>query len=189
MRLRLLFSLSFAPFLSLFAQQPVAAIPGDQPTVALYGRLAEHAGRLIPMLAQMKTEDWVAKGASETYAQQATSVTVQLKAVQQDMLSLQQRPDALQEGMKALFRVQAFHRSLDSVLSGLRRYQNPALADLILSVSGDDTPDLQLLENHLVEIAAQKDKEYALVEREAQRCRGMIIREPVPAPRPARKTP
>jgi hypothetical protein len=189
MRLRLLLSLSLAPILSIFAQQPIAAIPGDEPTIALYSRLAEHAGRLIPMLAQMKTEVWVAKGASETYVQQTTSVTVQLQAVQHDMRSLQQHPDALQEGMKALFRVQAFHRSLDSVLSGLRRYQNPALADLIVSVAGEDTPDLQQLENHLVEIAAQKDKEYTVVEREAQRCRGMLVREPVPAPRPIRKIP
>ena len=169
MRLRLLLSLSLAPVLSIFAQQPIAAIPGDEPTIALYSRLAEHAGRLIPMLAQMKTEVWVAKGASETYVQQTTSVTVQLQAVQHDMRSLQQH--------------------LDSVLSGLRRYQNPALADLIVSVAGEDTPDLQQLENHLVEIAAQKDKEYTVVEREAQRCRGMLVREPVPAPRPIRKIP
>lgn len=177
------------PVIPASAQAPVASVAGDQPTVALYGRLAEQAARLLPMLAQAKTEEWVAKGASETYAQQAGSVAVQLKAVQQDMTSLQQHPDALQEGMKALFRVQAFHRTLDSVLTGLRRYQNPALADLIVSVAAEDAPDLQKLEEHLLEVAAQKDTEYAVVEREAQRCRGMIVREPAPVTRPVRKTP
>ncbi len=171
------------------AQTPAASIAGDQPMVVLYGRLAEQTARLLPMLAQVKTEEWVAKGASETYAQQATSVTVQLKAVQQDMTSLQQHPDALQDGMKALFRVQAIHRTLDSVLTGLRRYQNPALADLIMSIAAEDAPDLQKLEEHLLEVAVQKDTEYAVVEREAQRCRGMIVREPAPVTRPVRKTP
>ena len=110
---RLLLCLLFSLTLSVSAQEPVAAIAGDQPTIALYGRLAEHAARLLPMLAQIRTKEWIAQGASETYVQQAESATVQLKAVQQDMTALEQRPDALQDGMKALFRVQAFHRVLD----------------------------------------------------------------------------
>ncbi len=189
MWLRILPCLLVTLSVPVFAQEPVAAIAGDQPTIALFGRLADQAGRLLPMLEQIRAKEWVAKGASETYVLQAESAAVQLKAVRQDMTALQQHPDALQEGMKALFRVQAFHRTLDSVLSGLRRYQNPALADLIVSVASEDAPDLQKLEEHLLEVATQKDKEYAVVEREAQRCRGVIMKEPVPVARPVRKTP
>ncbi|MCU1326611.1 MAG: hypothetical protein JWN34_1981 [Bryobacterales bacterium] len=172
-----------------FAQQPVAAIVGDQPTLALYGRLSSWTSRLEPALAQMKTEEWVSKGASETYRQQAASAVVQLKAIAQDMAEMQRHPDTLEDGMKALFRVQTFHRTMNSVLAGLRKYQNPALADLIVAMEAEATPDLQSLEEHLLEVASQREREYAVVEREAQRCRGVLTREPLPTPRtPVRKS-
>ena len=170
----------------LSAQEPVAAIAGDQQTIALYGRIADYATRLAPMLDQMKTADWIVKGASETYGQQARSAATQLRAVQQDMRELQRNPDKTQDAMKALFRLEAFHRTLDSLLGGLRRYQNPALADLIYSVAAEDTPELQKVQDHILELAAQQEQEYQVVEREAQRCRGAISKQPAP-PRPPRR--
>ncbi len=169
------------------AQEPVAAIAGDQPVIALYGRLAEHAVRLQPLLAQLKTDEWVAKGASETYSQQTASAILQLGAVRQDMTELQKRPEALQESMKALFRLQAFHRTLDSLIGGLRRYQNPALADLTQAVASEDAPDIQILEAWLLEVADRRDREYQVVEKEAQRCRGTLTGQPAPRPAPARR--
>src|SRR6059058_2231602 len=105
-----------------FCQEPVAAVAGDQPLIALYGRIVKWGERLEPMLAQIKPQDWVAKGASETYSKQAAAASAQLRAVEQEMSTLQSRPDTLQDGMKALFRVQAFNRTLSSVLAGLRKY-------------------------------------------------------------------
>jgi len=169
-----------------FCQEPVAAITGDQPVIALYGRIVKWAVRLEPMLGQVKPQEWAAKGASETYGKQADGVAAQLKGIAQEMTELQSRPDTLQDGMKALFRVQAFNRSLNSVLAGLRKYQNPALADLIVSVASEGTSDFQALEDHLLEVASQRETEYLVVEHEAQRCRGELTRQPVPA-RPPRK--
>lgn len=176
---------------SAWAQEPVAAVAGDQQTIAMFARIGAYAGRLTPMLEQMKTAEWIAKGASETYGQQAATAVTQLGAVRQDMAELQRHPEKMQDAMKALFRIQTFHRTLDSLLGGLRKYQNPALADLIGSVAVEDAPDLQKVQDYILELANQKDQEYQVVEREAQRCRGVISREPAPvAPRaPARPKP
>jgi hypothetical protein len=105
------------------------------------------------------------------------------------MLEMQNHPDSLEDGLKALFRIQVFQRTLNSVLAGLRRYQNPALADLIVEMAAETAPDLQALEAHLLEVAGQREREYVIVEREAQRCRGVLSREPAPAPRRAAPKP
>ena len=63
-------------------------------------------------------------------------------------------------------------------MAGLRRYQNPALADLIVSVAAEDQADLEQLQNYILDLANQKDQEYLVVDREAQRCRATISREP-----------
>jgi ABC-type transporter Mla subunit MlaD len=82
------------------------------------------------------------------------------------------------ECMKALFRAQAFHQTLDSLLGGLRRYQNPALADLIEAVAAEDRSDLDRLQRWVLELAAAKDAQFDLVDREAQRCRATLSRQP-----------
>ena len=71
-----------------------------------------------------------------------------------------------------------FHRSLDTLLGGLRKYQNPALADLIQSVAAEDQEDLGKLQDYLLELANQKEQEYLVVDHEAQRCRAILSREP-----------
>jgi len=165
-----------------WGQEPAPTVAGDQQTIVMFTRIRDYAARLGPMLQQVKTAEWIAKGASETYGQQAASATTQLNAIQQDMTELQSHPEKMQDAMKALFRIQSFHRTLESLLGGLRRYQNAALADLIGSVAAEDAPDLQKVQDYVLELANQRDQEYQVVEREAQRCRGTIMRPPSAAP-------
>ncbi len=168
-------ALGAAGFLSV-AQAQVA--PSDQPIVAVLNRIAQRTARLTPMLDQVHTTEWVAKGAPDTYNAQVATAKQQIGAIQSDMAALTARPEAMQDCMKGLFRVQTFHRSLDSLMGGLRRYQNSALADLILSVAAEDQEDLGKLEQYILDLADQKEKEFRVVDNEAQRCRATISREP-----------
>jgi hypothetical protein len=169
-----------------WAQQPVAqagdspraTIPADEQTIALFQRISKHPARLLPLLDQVRANDWIAKGAPETYATQVAAAREQIRAIGDDMSALAQHPDRMQDCMRALFRVQAFHGSLNSVMGGLRRYQNPALADLIQSVAVEDQEDLGKLQQYILELANQKEQEYLVVDHEAQRCRATISKEP-----------
>lgn len=148
---------------------------------ALFGQMAARAERLQPMLEGVRALEWVQKGAPEAYVSQSTSAREQLSAVRTEMSALAQRPDQMAETMKALFRVNAFHRLLATLMGGVRRYQNPAVADLIESVAAEDRSDLDKVEQYLIELAAQKEKELQVMDAEAQRCRGMLIKQPAPA--------
>jgi hypothetical protein len=163
------------------AQQQTTAPPaGDAQIAAVFSRISQHTARLDPMLQQVRAAEWVAKGAPETYTAQLNSSRQQIQAIQTDMASLAQHPDRMQDCMRALFRVQAFHHTLDSLMGGLRKYQNPALADLIQSVAAEDQAELDRLETYVLDLADQKEREFRVVDSEAQRCRGTLSREPAP---------
>jgi hypothetical protein len=72
--------------------------------------------------------------------------------------------------------VQAFHGALGALLGGLRRYQNPALADLIESVAAGDQADIEHLQTYVLQLADEKEQEFQVVEHEAQRCRADLTK-------------
>jgi hypothetical protein len=86
-----------------------------------------------------------------------------------------------------LFRIQAVHQLLDSLLGGLRKYQNPALADLIESVAAGDHADLERLEQYILQLASDREAQFAVMDKEAQRCRAALSRQPAGAQAPANR--
>ena len=77
--------------------------------------------------------------------------------------------------------------ALGSLMGGVRKYQNPALADLIESVAAEATGDIDHFEQHIIEMADAKEQQFALVDREAQRCRATLSRQPAAPPASNRK--
>jgi hypothetical protein len=166
-----------------FCQQAMT----DQQILAIFSGISQHAASLAPMLEQVRPDDWIAKGASDTYAAQLASTRQGIAAIQSDMQALAQHPDGLSDGLKALFRVEAVHQLLSSLMGGLRRYQNPALADLIESVAAEDRADLDNMQQYLLQLASDKEEQFAVVDKEAQRCRATLSRQPAPPASPNRR--
>ena len=157
---------------------PSPVYTDDPQTVETLNRIAKQTARLAPLLEQVHAQEWVAKGASETYAAQLESIRGQVQAVGTEMTAIAQHPDNMQDCLKGLFRVQTLHGSMQSLMGGLRRYQNAALADLIESVALEDQGDLEKLQNHILDLANRREQDYLIVDHEAQRCRAEISREP-----------
>ena len=105
------------------------------------------------------------------------------------MSALAQHPEQMTECIRALFRVQASHQALLSLMGGLRRYQNPALAELIESVAAEDQADLDRLEQYVLQLADDKDKQYTVGDKEAQRCRAALSKQPAETPKTNRRIP
>jgi hypothetical protein len=166
----------------LEAQIPVQV---DPQVLEAFKGIAQHSARLLPMLDQVRVQEWVAQGASDTYAAQLDSARKQIRAIGTEMAALAQHPDHMQDCMKGLFRVQAFHGSLDSLMGGLRKYQNPPLADLIQSVAAEDQSDIERLQTYILELADEKEQEFQVVDHEAQRCRALLSKQPATTPKTA----
>jgi hypothetical protein len=169
-------------------QRPVVPPnPSDQPILEILNDISQRAARLGPMLEQLHPNEWVAKGAPDTYIAQWNSTMEQFHAIQSDMSALAQHPDQMTEAMKALFRVQTTHQMLGSLMGGTRKYQNPALADLIESVAAEANANIDSFEHYLLETADEKEQQYTIVDREAQRCRATLSRQPAEPARTNRK--
>ncbi|HWE53069.1 MAG TPA: hypothetical protein VG273_24975 [Bryobacteraceae bacterium] len=187
--MRLFFAILLTSFTAL-AQTPAApesAATGQQ-ILDIFNGMSRHAARVEPMLRQLKPAEWVAKGAPDAYVAQLNSALIEVEGIQTDMSALIQHPDRMSDAMKALFRVEAAHRLLGSLMGGVRRYQNPALAELIESVDAEDHGDVERLQQYLLELAGAKEQQFEVVDREAQRCRGMLLRQLAEPSRPVRKT-
>src|SRR5579872_1639805 len=91
--------------------------------------LSAQSKRLIPILEQIDPNVWItAKGAPDQYVHQWRSSQDQLKAILTDTTSLSKEPEKLSAALQTYFRVQAVQTMLQSLVEGIRRYQNSALA-------------------------------------------------------------
>jgi hypothetical protein len=71
---------------------------------------------------------------------------------------------------------------LTSLIDGVRKYQNPALADLLRSVLSENNASRQQLRQYLMDLASIKEQEFKVMDEEAQRCRESISKLPTAVP-------
>ena len=167
---RVKFQLSLA-LLALPALAQQASIMTDYDAAQLFNAVAEQTQKLAPMIEQINTPDWVSKGAAPTYTQLRDGALAQNKAIVTAMRELAQHPGKLSECMSALFRIQSMEMELISLDTGLRKYQNPALADLIGSLLAEGNRNRDRFRQYVVDLTGHKEQQFDVADKEAQRCR------------------
>lgn len=151
--------------------------------------LSQETQRLNPLLRDLQPKDWVAKGAPDSYVSMHGSVLAEIRHLGDKIAELEKDPERMTPALEAYFRLQALETSLSALGEGVRKYQNPALADLILGVLSENENNRSRLRAYLVELVSTKEHELRIMDSEAQRCRGTILRQPAartptPAPKP-----
>ncbi|HVX67620.1 MAG TPA: hypothetical protein VHA11_13495 [Bryobacteraceae bacterium] len=140
--------------------------------------LADHVQRIKPVLDQLKPQDWVSQGAPAAYQNQVQRTRSEIDYLIGTTKELTARPEKLTLALETYLRMQSIEAMLRSVAGGIRKYHNPAVADLLESLIANTTTDRDLLREYLVELAADREQQFALVDREAQRCRASLVRQP-----------
>lgn len=177
MRALFLFAFLLAP---LFAQAPGVVAEWDirkniQDVVA-------DTNRLRPIIEQIKPKEWVAKGAPQAYLVQWDKTRIQVDGLAGSAGLLSKDPEKISAALDTFFRLQYVEMMLNSLAEGVRKYQNPALADLITGIVSSQAANRQKLQQYVVDLAATKEQEFAIIDKEAQRCRGALTRQPVRPP-------
>ena len=165
------------------AQAPTAGVLSEWDVQKLMQNLETQAKHLSPVIDQIKPETWIANGAPETYVSQWKSGQAELKYLLQASDALIKQPERLTLALETYFRMQAMESTLGSLIEGIRKYQNPALADLVQSVVNENGSNRDKLRQYIQDLAAQKEQEFQVADREAQRCRGTILKQPAPIQR------
>src|ERR1700756_5056832 len=81
--------------LPVFAQQ--ASVMSEYDAIQLFNAVADQTAKISPMIEQINTPDWVAKGAAPTYTQLRDGALAQNKAIVGAMRELTQHPAKLSE--------------------------------------------------------------------------------------------
>jgi hypothetical protein len=142
--------------------------------------LGAQAQHLKPIIDQLQPAEWQSKGASETYVAQWNSAQAQLKYLIASTDAFSRQPERLPLGLDAYFRMQAMDTALGSLVEGVRTYQNPALASIMQSVIAENSTNRDRLRQYLQDLASQKEQEFEVADREAQRCRAAMLQQPAP---------
>jgi DNA repair ATPase RecN len=171
-RVPLLLALSFP----LVAQQP-GVIPEWEARRDIPS-LPDKIRKLLPVLEQLQPQDWVAKGAPEAYVQQWKSAQDEVGYLQQTVDSLAKDPERLTLALEAYFRLQAIDTRLGNLVDAIRKYQNPALADLLQSMAAETSTVRVGLQQYITDVAAHREAEWRVMQSEAQRCRTELTAPP-----------
>ncbi len=139
-------------------------------------KLAEGLEKVRPLLERLQPEKWTAAGAPVQYEQQYKDCLEMLSHAQNAATRLAERPNGLTTAVETLVRLESFINLAQSLSQAVRRYQNPAVADLVeseLAAAGDR----EWLRRHVLELATVRERERETAEQEAQRCRERTLKQ------------
>lgn len=160
------------------AAQPTG-LETDWEAGAMLKEIAAQASRLAPALERIDARSWIDQGASETYADQLQSAKVQTRALGDGAGALARTPEQLSGLLDVFFRMQAIDSMLQTVEEGVRKYGYKPDAQGLVQLQAETGGTRDRLQRYIVNLAAEREREFQAMDREAQRCRGIVT-----APRP-----
>ncbi len=158
----------------LEAQDPTPE--GVQPVWNVKTMCRELSGQLSrfdPLLEKVNPKEW--KHSAEAYSRQLEDLQKQIGYLKRALNELGADPGRMTKALEAFLRMQTVESMMQSMIAGVRRYQNPAMADLLQGVLNEVGPYAQALQDYLVQLVAQKEAEFKIIDEEAQRCRSQLI--------------
>ena len=126
------------------------------------------------MLDNVDARSWVARGASDTYLAQLQSSKDQARALADGAKTLARHPEQLSASLEIYFRIQGLETMLGSLAEGIRKYQTPAAAQALIALAAQNGANRDRLQKYVVNLAAERERDLQVMDREAQRCRGIL---------------
>jgi len=167
-------------------QQPPPGLETDWDIGAVLQEIEAHTTRVLQVLDKTDAQAWVAQGASTTYAEQLQSSREQARALAEEARALARNPQKLSALLRLHFRTQGLETMLGSLREAMRKYQSPAAAEALASLDAEGSANRDRLQNYIVNLAEQREQQFVVMDKEAQRCRGMLS-APVPSAQAAKR--
>ncbi len=126
------------------------------------------------------------KGAPSTYIPEWTTAQHQVNDVVIASRVFSQNTESLSLALDTYFRLEALETSARSLAEGAHQYGDRAKADKLSELVGRNFSSRERFRDYLRDLATSKEQAFKIADQEAQRCRGMISKEP--ATKPARRS-
>ena len=161
--------------------QPATGVQSEWDLKKMLDGLSAGARHLKPIIEQANPNTWRDSQGAQAYSTQWKSTQNEIQYLNITADKLVKEPESLTIALETYFRLQALEASVSSLVEGIRKYQNPAVADLLQSALVENLNNRERLKAYLVELAQTKEQEFKIMDKEAQRCRGLMTKQP-PAP-------
>lgn len=155
--------------------QQSGGLESDWDIAAVLQKISDHANRMLPALDRADAKLWTSKGAPEAYAQQLQASKDQARALADGAKALAANPQVLSAELRVLFREQGLETLVGSVAEAMRKYQSPEAAQELIALEAEAGADRDRLQNYAVNLAAEREKDYQVMDKEAQRCRATML--------------
>jgi hypothetical protein len=149
-------------------------------------RLGQQMDALAPQIERFDTAQW--SGAAAAYTEQRTTASKEAGFAAAAAKQLAERPTGLSKAFELHLRVQAVEGLVMGLAAASRDYQRDSVAETTLNMMAESREPHSRLRDYIMDLAASKDQELAAIDEEAQRCRAVMLRQPLatPATKPAR---
>lgn len=161
--------------LLLAAQSP--GIAPDWELKPQVEKISPEVARLKPLFDQLQPERWTAAGAPEAYGKQWKDCLEHIGYVQNAAARLAAQPSKLTLAVETLVRLETLLDLSSSVSRAVRKYQNPAVADLLDSEINAAGASRNWLRQHVMDLSSVREKELESAEKEAQHCREIMLKQ------------
>ncbi len=148
-------------------------VPPTWDAQTMLKEIVEQSKQLDPLLQKVSTAGW--GDSAEAYAQQLVDLKNEVGYLRRTAEELSVRPDTMSKTLETFLRMQAVDAMMTSVIEGVRRHQNPAVADLLQAELNELAAYQHALQGYLVQLVQIKEAELKIADQEAQRCRSQLI--------------
>jgi hypothetical protein len=160
--------------------------PWDVRTIL--AKINADTGELKPLLDSMKPQQWYEqKGAPSTYILQWQTAERQLNDVTEASKLLGQKTESLSLALDDYFRLEALDVTAHSLEEGVRKYGDRSTAERFSQLLARNFNNRERFRDYIRDLAASTEQNFKIADEEAQRCRGMISREPASSAKKLRK--
>lgn len=147
---------------------------------AMLQQLLEQTERYRTTVDKLPVVDWVnKKSASQTYLRQQEMVIAEVGYLKTVAGQLSKAPEKLSLALDVYFRLQALESVTAALADGASRYEAAETADALNQLVSDNSNTRLKLRQYMMDLSVNKEQEYAIAEKEAQRCQAMLNRNPL----------
>ena len=140
--------------------------------------VAEHAQSVRQILDEVRPKEWIQDGAPDAYVDQHETLASDIANLELSAQALARKPGRLSVVVDTFLWLDRTQSMLRSISSGVRKYQNAAVADLLDSAGGVNAGAIEKLKGYMRDLAASSEAEMEIAHDEAQRCRGQLMGAP-----------
>ena len=167
---------TFFPCLILVTVASAQSLLPEWESRKLAQSVVESTARLAPVLDQISPNDWARNGGPEGYVRQLQSIKNGIYYISISAKQFSTDPQKLSAALDTYMRMQWVEGQVGSLEQGVRKYQDPGIADMLVAAITENAVARTQLQKYLIDLASYRETELSVMAREAQQCRSAVTR-------------